>query len=102
QIAMMIFTGWRLNRVFRRSTVKLAMIMLWVVGPIWNILTLVAIGITAGGNPFADPATLMAIAPSAAYALVWTLYLNFSQRVANTYDEEGPEVQAEAELANVF
>ncbi|HEY1605475.1 MAG TPA: DUF2569 family protein [Allosphingosinicella sp.] len=101
QVAMMIYTGWRLNHVFRRSTVKFTIVMLWVIGPVWGLLTVAVIGFLAGGNPF-DSSTLFELARPAAWALAWTLYLIMSRRVANTYDQEGSEEQAEAELSNVF
>ena len=101
QIAMMVYTGWRLNKVFRRSTVKFAIVMLWAMGPGLGLLGLAAIGLFANVNPF-DSSTLSALARPIIYAFVWTLYLMMSRRVENTYDEEGPEVEAEADLANVF
>jgi hypothetical protein len=74
----------------------------WLIGPFWSGLSLVAIGVLANRNPFAGPSVLMALAQPVIYSVVWTLYLLMSRRVANTYDEEEPEVEAEAGLANVF
>ncbi|HEX5183543.1 MAG TPA: DUF2569 family protein [Allosphingosinicella sp.] len=100
QVAMMVFTGWRLNRDYRRSTVKFAIVMLWVMGPVWSVVTLAAIALLMNSNPIATASSPLTLARPVIWALAWTLYLVMSRRVANTYDEEGPE--ADGDLANVF
>ena len=101
RLGMMIFTGWRLNRDFRRSTVKFAIIMLWLIGPVWSVVELLILGALAGVNTLVSASAVGAIAQPGVYALVWTLYLMMSKRVANTYDED-PTADAATELADVF
>jgi Protein of unknown function (DUF2569) len=102
QIAMMIFAGVRLNSVFRRSTVRIAIGVLWVAGPVWNFLALLVIAVSLGVEVSRAGADVwMPIGQSAVYALVWTLYLLMSSRVRNTYfDDE--EAEAGGSLAEVF
>ena len=85
-----IYTGWRLNQVHRPSSVRLAMAMLWLLGPLLVLLD-TAIASAAFGVPFAmDEQGWGDLARGVVGASIWTAYLALSRRVKNTYyaDEE--------------
>lgn len=91
--ALSIYTGWRLNKVHRPSSVRLAMAMLWVLGPLLVLLD-TAIASAAFGVPFSmDAEGWRDLLRGIVGATIWTAYLALSRRVKNTYyadeDEEG-------------
>lgn len=98
RVGMMIFTGVRLNTELRPATVKLAIGMLWAVGPLMTIVTALVVYLPMGANALTDGGVWLGAGQGAVYALAWTLYLLLSRRVRNTYEEEEPA----APLAQVF
>ena len=98
QIGIAWFLAWRLVHRQDRATVRIVMLGLWanalIVSPAMLLLVATAGGLPLGPVPAASGRVL---ARGVVYALVWTLYLQRSRRVANTYTDGD-----EGELRAVF
>ena len=88
QCSLIISAGFRLWKDHRRTSVRYAITMLWIAGPLLSLIAVLVIAFIGNVDPFAGPQVAQAIGSSMAGvigATVWTLYLMRSQRVANTY-----------------
>jgi len=83
-IAISFFAGWRLNFRHTASSVNIAIVSLWLIGPVrylveWVLLNSV-VGIAIGLQAY-----LADIVRSLIWTVLWTAYLLRSRRVKNTY-----------------
>lgn len=82
-IIVSVYAGLRLLRKHVPASVGIAIICLWVAGPIVGMVSLFALQ-TAGANPTAADVGA-ALGRPLVWATVWTVYLLLSRRVRNTY-----------------
>jgi hypothetical protein len=78
-----VFAGWRLLKHHTPSSVFIAIVSLWVAGPIVSLISLAALDDAGGRVTAADVGAT--IGRPLVWATIWTLYLVFSRRVKNTY-----------------
>jgi hypothetical protein len=84
-ILALIYAGICLRSVHHRSSVNIAIGVIWFVGPICGILLQIAADSISGTNAEVGASEVGALFGSALFAATWTAYLLLSKRVANTY-----------------
>lgn len=82
QSGFLFSAGWKLSNQFVPASVSYAQATLWIAGPLFNVSCILVVAFlmhvpAAPGLPAAGQSVI--------YALVWTLYLQKSRRVRNTY-----------------
>jgi len=93
------FITWRLLRVQRWSSVRITIVLIWLLAAGVTWIELVAVSMIAQ-LPLAALADgiVLEMARPFIFCLIWTAYLLRSERVANTY----PRHAAAEEVAEVF
>lgn len=85
--AMSFSAGYRLWKIHEVASVRFAIFILWLAGPLSNVLYVLAaaaiFGTNADGNAFAE--MIGGVVGSCIVAGIWTTYLKRSHRVKNTY-----------------
>ena len=91
QIAIMVGIGVILLRFLKRSTVRVAILMIWVIGPLWNVVTSLVLRFAVGVevSPYV-PSTLCAFL----FSSLCTLYLLRSKRVRSTYPDTHDDLRS--------
>jgi hypothetical protein len=86
-----IYAGWQLNMVHRPSSVRLAIAMLWGLGPGLVLIDSAILSVAFGVPLMVDPEMTRELARTFVAAGLWTAYLLLSRRVKNTYyaDDDG-------------
>lgn len=84
QAGAFAFAGWRLRAVWRWSSVRLAIAVWWLAGPVMSLAYGGAVTALTGGGASILP-ILIDVARTAIVAAIWTAYLLRSRRVRNTY-----------------
>jgi hypothetical protein len=87
----LFYAGWRLSAVHRWSSVRVALLLLWIAGPIAIAITNLMVSGQLGQQELGSPTPL---GWPIASAIVWSAYLLSSARVAVTYLPQGEEQQA--------
>ena len=98
-LAAVFYTVWRF--FFRRNwkTVRTAIALMWTMAVLAPLLEVAIVAVLSGVGPGALISIMLAdLVKPMIYALIWTLYLLRSTRVANTYPRQEPD----EELATVF
>jgi hypothetical protein len=87
-----LFLTWRLCKVRTWQTIRLTIMLIWIMGLGVAVGELLLIALLIG-DPFAGVSIreFVPLARVAAYATIWTAYLLRSRRVANTYPRHGDE-----------
>ena len=80
-----IYCGYGLLKRRDPQVVTQAKILLWIIGPISNLVMGVILPLAVFGKVESDPQVFGAIIASLAMAAIWTLYLSKSKRVKATY-----------------
>lgn len=88
-LVILVYGGIGLNSGRDRSVVKRAMAILWLSGPLANVLAglLIPAMIFGSENVTLSKELTVEILRSFLTALIWTQYLNKSKRVRNTYGD---------------
>ena len=84
--ALSVYAGLRLWRDRSPAAVKIAIITLWIYSPVAAVDLLIAKAFLEGGLTWQNVATTAVT--NLAIAIGWTLYLQRSRRVRNTYFQE--------------
>lgn len=87
-VGISVIAGWRLLKAHEPSSVLIAIIALWVRGPLltpFDALAANAFLDMAYADYFGDPTLVGEVLGSVFVAVVWTTYLKVSRRVRNTY-----------------
>lgn len=84
-----IFAGWRLAFTRRRGAVRLAIVALWVSGPLTAVALITALPAAVFGSFELTPDAAGGLTGSFVGAVVWTAYLWKSKRVRARYVEGG-------------
>lgn len=83
-VAISFFAGWRLNFRHVRTSVTVAIISLWLIGPVGVLIELVLMS-SITGTSIGSSADFADIIRSLIVSAIWTAYLVRSRRVRNTY-----------------
>lgn len=84
QCAISILAGLLLKYRMRGSTPAIATWLIWLCGPVFSVAGRVVLAYVAD-VPFDWPRALYAVIVTAIFCAAYTLYLDNSKRVANTY-----------------
>lgn len=87
------YGGWRLARSTTWITVKLAIAVLWIIGPVASLVMSLALPVIIfGASEIMDPETLGGVIGTFVASIIgttiWTAYLLRSRRVRNTYTDK--------------
>jgi hypothetical protein len=91
-VAICFVAGYRLWKIHFPETVRFAIFVLWIAGPLGNILNIISAIVIFGSNAGSGFFTQMVAGTisSAIGAGIWTAYLMRSVRVRNTYKLQHP------------
>ena len=85
QVAISVYAAHRLNNRLVPASVPIAILCLWVSGPILNFLAAVAVSNMNGESIVGSNEVATGIFRSGLTSTIWTAYLLLSRRVKNTY-----------------
>ena len=95
KVALCAYLAWRLVARQTPDTPRIVIAGLWalalVVGPVSLLLVAAFVGLPLGALV---AGSALGLGQSIGYALIWTLYLKKSRRVANTYTPDRGELHA--------
>lgn len=80
-----VYCGYSLLKRRDPRVVRQAKILLWVIGPLSNLVMGIIVPLAVFGKMESDPQIFGAIIASAVMATIWTIYLSKSKRVNATY-----------------
>lgn len=93
-----IYGGWSLKNNRSKLAVKKAIIILWILGPLYRLTIELILPLVIFGNLSASESTIIAHAlGSCIIPLIATLYLLKSIRVQNTYNSETSSISFDSE-----
>ncbi len=79
------YCGYGLLKRRDHQVVRQAKILIWVIGPVANIIMGIILPLAVFGKMEADPQIFGALIGSSIVAAIWTAYLSKSKRVKATY-----------------
>lgn len=84
-----LYGGWKLLKGRNTSVVRIATVVLWIVGPVASISLTLLVPLFVFGKIESDESVIRGLIGSIIYSIIWTLYLFKSKRVCNTYGVGG-------------
>lgn len=86
-VVLLVVAGLRLRNRHEPTSVRFAMQVLWIAGPLSFVPVFLANTLMLGSTAaeFFEEGVLRELIVSVGVALIWTLYLKWSRRVRNTY-----------------